>query len=71
MYAAPDTSMGVWSFGITDESMLRKIVHIDITILKPAKIPKLKGSALLKPRRPAFDNDIILFGPGVAAVIIA
>jgi len=31
----------------------------------------LNGSDFLKPRRLALDMDIILFGPGVIAVIIA
>jgi hypothetical protein len=38
---------------------------------KPAQIPKLNGKDLRKPSRPAFDMDMILFGPGVTAVTIA
>lgn len=40
-----------------------------MSIEKPNKMPKLKGKAFLKPSRLALDMDIILFGPGVNAVM--
>lgn len=48
-----------------------KAVQISITAAKPASMPKLKGSAPLKPSLPPLLMDIILLGPGVAAVITA
>jgi hypothetical protein len=46
-------------------------VHASMTIENPKNIPMLNGNDFLKPRRLALDMDIILFGPGVIAVMIA
>jgi hypothetical protein len=53
------------------ESVLQKNVQPNMTIENPAQIPKLKGNEFRKPTLPAFDMDIMLFGPGVMAVTIA
>ncbi len=70
MYVAPMISIGSLTLGIIDESKLQNSVQTTVTMEKPPKIPKLNGSAFLKPNRPALDIDIMLFGPGVTAVMI-
>lgn len=64
-------SMGSFILGITADNALQKNVQTSITIERPAQMPKLNGIAFFNPSLPAFDIDIMLFGPGVAAVIIA
>jgi hypothetical protein len=71
MYTEPIISIGILIFGITDDSRLQNNVQTSITTEKPLQIPKLKGIVFLKPSRPAFDIDIMLFGPGVTAVMTA
>jgi hypothetical protein len=56
---------------MTAESVLQKKVQPNITIENPAQMPKLKGNDLRNPTLPAFDMDMMLFGPGVTAVTIA
>ena len=64
-------SIGVFMRGIKSESAPQNAVHSSMTIVKPAQIPRLNGSALLIPSRPALDMLIRLFGPGVTAVTTA
>lgn len=52
-------------------SVVSKRLARNLSIENPVQIPKLNGSDFLKPKRPAFDIDIMLLGPGVTAVIIA
>lgn len=69
IYSAPTISIGVLIFGINVERVLQNKVQAGMSIEKPDKMPKLKGKAFLKPSRLALDIDIMLFGPGVNAVI--
>jgi hypothetical protein len=54
--------------GIYSYNNVEKAVHADITITNPVKIPVKNEIERLKPSRPAFVIDIMLFGPGVYAV---
>lgn len=69
IYSAPTISIGVLIFGISVERVLQNKVQEGMSIEKPNKMPKLKGKAFLKPSRLALDMDIMLFGPGVNAVM--
>lgn len=71
MYTAPAASMKYFILGISDESTLHKSVQRSITAENPASIPKLNGSAFLKPLLMPLVMDMMLLGPGVAAVITA
>jgi hypothetical protein len=64
-------NIGILIFGMTAERVLQKKVQTNITIENPVQMPKLKGNDLRKPTLPAFDMDMMLFGPGVTAVTIA
>lgn len=69
IYRAPIISIGVLILGMSVESVLQNRVQAGMSIKKPNKMPKLNGKAFLKPSRLALDMDIMLFGPGVNAVI--
>ncbi|MBQ2764594.1 MAG: hypothetical protein IJF43_06110, partial [Firmicutes bacterium] len=62
---------GVFIFGINAERVLQKTVQRVRTRTNPAHIPKLKGIALQKPFLLPLDMAMMLFGPGVMAVITA
>jgi hypothetical protein len=61
--------MGNCIRGILVYNTAEKTVHNTITINIPAKIPQLKTIPFLKPTFAALFIDIILFGPGVKAMI--
>jgi hypothetical protein len=54
--------------GMRLKSVTLKKLHKAIIIKKPKKMPILKNMLFLNPYRPAFDMDIMLFGPGVKLV---
>ena len=63
--------MGSRMAGIRADRAVQNRVHRAITRVNPTQMPRLKGRALRKPSRPALDMDMMLLGPGVAAVITA
>ena len=65
---APIINRGIFTRGIYEANVAQNNVHKIITRENPTHMPKLKGRAFLKPKCPPFVMDIILFGPGVAAV---
>lgn len=64
-------SIGAFILGIIADNAEQNSVQTTITTENPTHMPRLNGNALLNPLRPAFDMDIILLGPGVAAVTTA
>ena len=65
-------SIGAFILGIIADNAEQNSVQTTITTENPTHMPRLNGSALLNPLRPAFDMDIIiLLDPGVAAVTTA
>ena len=64
-------SIGAFILGIIADNAEQNSVQTTITTENPTHMPRLNDNALLNPLRPAFDMDIILLGPGVAAVTTA
>jgi hypothetical protein len=69
IYAAPNTFMGSCILGINVYKTVENTKHKIITTKKPANIPRLKTIPLLKPTFFVLFIDIILFGPGVYAIM--
>lgn len=70
-YAAPRMRMGSWILGMSKDNRLQNTVHSRVTAENPAQMPRLKGKARRKPLRLPLDMDMMLLGPGVAAVMVA
>ena len=64
-------NIGNLIFGMYVDSRLQNAVQSTITTEKPTHMPRLKGKSFLKPTLLPFVIDIMLFGPGVAAVVKA
>jgi len=63
--------MGSLIFGINVKSKLQNVAPSIIRMVKATQIPRLKGIAFLNPSLLPLDIDMILLGPGVAAVVMA
>lgn len=56
---------------MSKDNRLQNTVHSRVTAENPAQMPRLKGKARRKPLRLPLDMDMMLLGPGVAAVMVA
>ena len=63
--------MGPMIEGMTAESVAHAKAQPNITIKNPNRTPKLKGSARTKPCFMPLPQLMMLFGPGVIAVMKA